>query len=97
MRVRHEKKVASPVNSSLTIIGHGTLTIYFSSAMISAISQRRCPQCGSCIAAIGHEDVVECGICDFAHAAITLSDAIIAGSIRLSESADRVEVVLNHF
>jgi hypothetical protein len=43
------------------------------------------------------KDAIECGICDFAHAAMTLSDAIIAGSIRLSESADRVEVVLNHF
>jgi hypothetical protein len=61
------------------------------------ISKRRCPECDSYIAAIGHGDTIECGICDFADAAMTLSDAIAAGSIRLSESIVWVEVVLNHF
>jgi hypothetical protein len=65
--------------------------------MYLGISKTRCPQCDSCIAAIGHEDTIECGICDFADAAMTLADAIVAGSIRLSESIDRVEVVLDHF
>jgi hypothetical protein len=65
--------------------------------MYFVISKRRCPQCFSCNVAIGHEDTIQCGICDFADAAMTLSDAILAGSMRLSESADRVEVVLNHF
>jgi hypothetical protein len=65
--------------------------------MILAISNRRCPHCDSCIANVEREDVIECGICDFVHAAMTLSDAILAKAIRLGESADRVEVVLNRF
>jgi hypothetical protein len=65
--------------------------------MILAISHWRCPQCGSCIANAQRKDVVECGMCDFVHAAVTLSDAIVAKAIRLSESAERVEVVLDHF
>jgi hypothetical protein len=65
--------------------------------MYLGISKRRCPQCDSCIAAIGHGDTIECGICDFADAAMTLSDAIVVGSIRLSESIVWVEVVLDHF
>jgi hypothetical protein len=36
-------------------------------------------------------------MCDFAHAMIALPDALIAGAIRLSQSADRFEVVLDHF
>jgi hypothetical protein len=65
--------------------------------MILAISQKRCSQCDSYLAYVERENVVECGICDFVHAAIVLPDAVIAKAVRLSESADRVEVVLNHF
>jgi ribosomal protein S27AE len=65
--------------------------------MILAISSRRCPHCGSCIANVERDDVVECGICDFVHSAMTLSDAMIVRAIRLGESADRVGVVLDHF
>jgi hypothetical protein len=65
--------------------------------MILAISNRRFPHCGSCIANVEREDVIECSICDFVQAAMTLSDAILAKAIRLGQSADRVEVVLNHF
>jgi hypothetical protein len=64
--------------------------------MILALS-KRCPHCGSCITAIGCDNVIECGICNFVQAAVTLSDAIIGRAIRLAESADRVETVLNHF
>jgi hypothetical protein len=65
--------------------------------MILATSHKRCSQCNSYIAYVEREDVVECGICDFVHTAIALPDAMIAKAVRLSESADRVEVVLNHF
>jgi uncharacterized Zn finger protein (UPF0148 family) len=65
--------------------------------MILALSNRHCPHCGSCIANVEREGVIECGICDFVQVAMTLSDAILAKAIRLGQSADRVEVVLNHF
>jgi hypothetical protein len=65
--------------------------------MILAISHKRCFQCDSYIAYVEREDVIECGICDFVHVAIVLPDAMIAKAVLLSESADRVEVVLNHF
>jgi hypothetical protein len=49
------------------------------------------------MAATSGSGAIECAICDFADATMTLSDAMIATSIRLFESADRVEIVLNHF
>ena len=60
--------------------------------MILAISNRHCPHCGSCIANVGREDVIECGVCDFVQDAMALSDAVVARAIQLSESADRVSV-----
>jgi hypothetical protein len=65
--------------------------------MILAIGNGFCPHCGSYIATLTRDDVIECGICDFVRAALTLSDAVVAKAIRLGESADRVEVVLDHF
>jgi hypothetical protein len=64
---------------------------------ILAISKSRCPRCRSRIAAVSGSGTIECAICDFADATMTLSDAITATSIRLLDSADRVEIVLNHF
>jgi ribosomal protein S27AE len=65
--------------------------------MILAIIDRHCPHCGCFIANVEREDVIECGICDFVQAAMTLSDSILTKAIRLGQSADRVELVLNHF
>jgi hypothetical protein len=64
---------------------------------ISAISKRHCPRCRSRIAAFSGSGTIECAICDFADATMILSDAIIATSFRLLESANRVEIVLSHF
>ncbi len=64
--------------------------------MILATIRLRCSRCGSYIANVSL-DVVECGICDFVHSAVTLPDAMVSKAIRLSESVERVEVVLNHF
>jgi hypothetical protein len=49
--------------------------------MILALS-KGCPHCGSCITAIGCDNVIECGICNFVQAAVTLSDAIIGRAIQ---------------
>jgi hypothetical protein len=49
------------------------------------------------IAAFVGSGTIECAICDFADGAMTVSDAIIATSIRSVESADRVEIVLSPF
>jgi hypothetical protein len=65
--------------------------------VIVAVSKRCCPRCQSGMAATSGSGAIECAICDFADATMTLSDAMIATSIRLFESADRVEIVLNHF
>jgi hypothetical protein len=62
-----------------------------------AISKMHCPQCDSRIAAIRGGGNIECAICDFADATMTLSDAMIAGSVRLVQSINRVEIVLSHF
>jgi hypothetical protein len=62
-----------------------------------AISKVHCPQCDSRIAAIRDGRNIECAICDFADAMMTLSDAMIAGSVRLVQSINRVEIVLSHF
>jgi len=61
------------------------------------INQMHCPQCDSRIASIKKGRKIECAICDFADATMTLSDAMIVGSIRLFEGIERVEIVLNHF
>lgn len=47
---------------------------------LSSDKQEALPSIRLLHAPIGHDDTVECGICDFVHAAMTLSDAIIAGS-----------------
>ena len=64
---------------------------------ILAISKRRCPRCRSRIAAFSGSGTIECAICDFADATMTLTDAMIATSIQLLESANRVEIILSHF
>jgi hypothetical protein len=65
--------------------------------MILAITHKRCSQCNSYITYVERDHVIECGICDFVRAAIAPPDAMIAKAVRLSESVDRVEVVLSHF
>lgn len=65
--------------------------------MILTTMRLCCSHCGSYIADLGLDDVVECGICDFMHPAMTLPDAMISKAIRLGESVERVEVVLNYF
>ena len=65
--------------------------------MILMTIKLRCSRCGSYIANVRLDDVVECGICDFMHPAMTLPDAVVGKAIRLGESVERVEAVLNHF
>lgn len=61
------------------------------------INQMHCPRCDSRIASIKDSREIECAICDFADATMTLSDAMIAGAIRLVSGIERVEIVLSHF
>ena len=90
--------LAACVNFSLTITCHNVLTIHFQAFddfddnEIMLFSLRFLY-----IAELGLDDVVECGICDFMHPAMTLPDAMISKAIRLGESVERVEVVLNYF
>ena len=83
------------VNYSVTMLVTTSCKLIAVQSMI--LISPRCIHCGSFIAHTDGDDSVECGICDFVHPAITLLDAMISKAIRLSESVDRVEMVLDRF